>query len=54
MNRSIRIVSLLASTLLLTSAFAATKADLEKAMSYDGLEKINVKGIDLAYARPGG
>jgi hypothetical protein len=53
MNRSIRIVSLLASTLLLTSAFAATKADLEKAMSYDGLEKINVKGKDLAYARPG-
>jgi hypothetical protein len=53
MSRSIRIVSLLASTLLLTSAFAATKADLEKAMSYDGLEKINVKGIDLAYARPG-
>jgi hypothetical protein len=53
MNRSISIVSLLASTLLFTSAFAATKADLEKAMSYDGLEKINVKGIDLAYARPG-
>lgn len=53
MNRSVRIASLLASTLLLTSAFAASKADLEKAMSYDGLEKINVKGIDLAYARPG-
>jgi hypothetical protein len=53
MNRSMRIVSLLASALLLTSAFATTKADLEKAMSYDGLEKINVKGIDLAYARPG-
>ena len=53
MNRFVRIVSLLASTLLSMSAFAASKADLEKAMSYDGLEKINVKGIDLAYARPG-
>ena len=49
----IRIAALLVSTLLLTSAFAATNADLEKAMSYDGLQKINVKGIDLAYARPG-
>jgi Protein of unknown function (DUF3313) len=53
MNRFIRIVTFLASTLVLTSAFAATKADLEKAMSYDGLQKITVKGIDLAYARPG-
>jgi Protein of unknown function (DUF3313) len=52
-NRLLRIVSLLGSTLVLTSAFAASKADLEKAMSYDGLEKFNVKGIDLAYARPG-
>jgi len=53
MNQLARIVSFLASTLLLTSAYAASKADLDKAMSYDGLEKINVKGIDLAYARPG-
>jgi len=44
---------LLASMTLLTSGFAATKEDLEKAMSYDGLQKITVKGIDLAYARPG-
>jgi hypothetical protein len=48
-----RIVILLASTLLLTSAFAASKADLEEAMSHDGLQKIKVKGIDLAYGRPG-
>jgi Protein of unknown function (DUF3313) len=49
---SVRIVTLLASTLLLPTAYAASKADLEKAMSYDGLQKISVKGIDLAYARP--
>lgn len=51
--RTNRIVILLASTLLLTSAFAASKADLEEAMSHDGLQRIKVKGIDLAYARPG-
>jgi len=50
---SVRIITLLASTLLLTTASAASKADLEKAMSFDGLQKINVKGIDLAYARAG-
>jgi hypothetical protein len=26
---------------------------LDEAMSYDGLQKINVKGIDMAYAAPG-
>jgi len=51
--RTNRIVILLASTLLLTSAFAASKADLEEAMSHDGLQRIKVKGVDLAYARPG-
>jgi Protein of unknown function (DUF3313) len=51
--KSIRIAALLALTLLLTNAFASTQADLEKAMSYDGLQRITVKGIDLAYARPG-
>lgn len=34
-------------------ALAATKADLEQAMSHDGLQQISVKGIALAYARPG-
>lgn len=29
------------------------RAALEEAMSYDGLQKIKVKGIDLAYSRPG-
>jgi hypothetical protein len=50
---SARIFTLLALTFLLTNSSAASKADLEKAMSYDGLQKITIKGIDLAYARPG-
>lgn len=46
--------ALLASTLALAPAFAATPmAQLEEALSHDGLKKITVKGIDLAYARPG-
>ncbi len=51
--RSRRLTALLASMLLATTAFSASKADLEEAMSYDGLQKISVKGIDLAYALPG-
>ncbi len=51
--KSIRIVIALAAPLLLTPAFGASNADLDLAMSHDGLQKINVKGIDLAYARPG-
>jgi Protein of unknown function (DUF3313) len=50
---SLRIVTLLASTFLLTTAFAADKAAIEEAMSYDGLAQIKVKGIDTAYALPG-
>jgi hypothetical protein len=51
--QSIGVAVLLAAPILLTSAFASPKGDLETAMSYDGLQKISVKGIDLAYARPG-
>ncbi len=50
---TIRIASALASTILMTTAFAADKAAIEEAMSYDGLAKIKVKGIDMAYALPG-
>ena len=50
--RSVQLLALVASALLMTTAGAASKADLEEAMSYDGLEQIKVKGIDLAYARP--
>jgi len=38
---------------VMTSALAATDKRLEEAMSHDGLSKISVKGIGLAYARPG-
>lgn len=51
--KSVGVAVLLAAPILLTSASAAPKGDPEKPMSYDGLQKISVKGIDLAYARPG-
>ena len=43
----------LAMALALTSALAASKKEVDEMMSRDGLQKISVKGIDLAYARPG-
>jgi Protein of unknown function (DUF3313) len=54
MNRLslIRLVAALAATLALTNAHSASK-ELEEAMSHDGLAKISVKGIDMAYALPG-
>jgi hypothetical protein len=39
--------------LILPAAFAASKAELEQALSHDGLQKVSVKGLDLAYAKPG-
>jgi hypothetical protein len=51
--RSIPLASALALLLAATAAPAATMKDVEEAMSYDGLQKIQVKGADLAYARPG-
>jgi len=45
---------LLALSMVLPGAAApAADASLEEVMSYDGLQKISVKGIDIAYARPG-
>ena len=49
----VRVVPLLASMLILPAAFAASKAELEQALSHDGLQKVSVKGLDLAYAKPG-
>ena len=37
----------------LSGAFAAGTAELDQAMAHDGLQKIAIKGVDLAYARPG-
>lgn len=35
------------------TALAQSKDQLDKTMSYDGLEPVKVKGISLAYRRPG-
>jgi Protein of unknown function (DUF3313) len=51
--RLIRIVPLLAAMLVSPAAFAAAPTDLERTLSHDGLQKVDVKGIDLAFARPG-
>ena len=51
--RFIRTAALVASALLLTGTQAAPSKELDEAMSADGLQKIKVKDIDLAYARPG-
>lgn len=50
---TLKAACLLALTLALTSSLAATKSDVDQAMSQGGLQKISVKGLDLAYARPG-
>ena len=44
---------LLALTLALTGSLAATKKDVDDAMSSGGLQKTSVKGLELAYVRPG-
>jgi hypothetical protein len=51
--RYVRVMVLLASAVLSASALGGSKADLEEAMSADGLQKAKVKGIDLAYKLPG-
>jgi len=50
---TLKAASLFALTLALTSSFAAGKKDVDEAMSRDGLQKISVKGLELAYAHPG-
>jgi len=44
---------LLALTLALPGSLAATKKDVDDAMSSGGLQKTSVKGLELAYVRPG-
>ncbi len=43
----------LAALLPSVTSAQSPRAALEEAMSHDGLQKIKVKGIDVAYARPG-
>lgn len=55
-RNAIRSIQIVLIVLLITSAFLAItafSASKDEAVSHDGLEKIIVKGIDLAYARPG-
>ena len=51
--RTRRMLALLACVCVASAAQAATPSKLTEFMSYDGLQKIKVQGIDLAYARPG-
>jgi hypothetical protein len=53
MTDTLKAACVLALTAALTNAPAATKKDVEQALSQGGLQKIKVKDIDLAYARPG-
>jgi len=53
MTDALKAACLLALTVALTNAPAATKKDIEQALSEGGLHKLKVKDIELAYARPG-
>ena len=44
---------LLAAVLLAGPAHSASQADFDARMSHDGLQRITVKGLSLAYVRPG-
>ncbi len=52
-SRLVGLAALMASVALGAVAHAAPEPTLTEAMSYDGLQKTTVKGIDLAYVRPG-
>jgi len=51
--RRITCVVVLPLLLLAAPAWSASSKSLDEAMSHDGLQRIKVKGIELAYARPG-
>ena len=44
--------NLLAPALAISGAFAAKPSQLAEARSHKGLQKLSVKGLDLAYAQP--
>jgi hypothetical protein len=52
-SATLKAACLIALTVAMSASLAATKKDLDEAMSRDGLQKTSVKGVDLAYARPG-
>src|SRR5277367_5557745 len=51
--RTLPALAAIASLSFGSPATAGPKDDLAEAASYDGLQKIKVSGIDLAYALPG-
>jgi len=50
---TLKAACLLALTLALTGSLAAGKKDVDEAMGRGGLQKTSVKGLELAYVRPG-
>ncbi len=52
-NRVLRSLAGLIPLFLAATVLAQQPKNLDEAMSYDGLQKINIKGIDMAYALPG-
>ena len=52
-NRVLRPLVGLIALFLAATVLAQQPKNLDEAMSYDGLQKINIKGIDMAYALPG-
>jgi hypothetical protein len=48
-----RFTTLCVATLAAGAVHAASQAEFDKAMSYDGLQRLPVKGLSLAYKRPG-
>lgn len=52
-TRRLGLAALLTSALAASLALAAKPSDVDETMSHDGLQKITVKGIQFAYARPG-
>jgi hypothetical protein len=52
-SRFVSVVALVGASLLSMTALASPSSDLNEAMSVDGLQKTTVKGLDLAYVRPG-
>ena len=51
--RVLQFAALLVATFLAGTAQSASQADFDARMSHDGLKRVNVKGLSLAYARPG-
>lgn len=52
-TRLLRPLTALMPLLLATTVLAQQPKNLDEAMSYDGLQKITIKGIDTTYALPG-